>query len=68
MRRRRRRCDSLRRLLQLAQELEPMKYAPPLDELALAFNVNPRTIRRDLELLEEIGYRVPRWRWTRKAA
>jgi DeoR/GlpR family transcriptional regulator of sugar metabolism len=33
-----------------------------LDELALVFHVTTRTIRRDLELLEEVGFRVPRWR------
>ena len=56
------RGTSLRRVLSLARRVEAMRYAPRLTELAREFNVTDRTIRRDLELLEEVGYRIPRWR------
>jgi DeoR/GlpR family transcriptional regulator of sugar metabolism len=53
---------SLRRVLALLRHVETMRYAPSLVDLAREFNVTDRTIRRDLELLEEVGFRVPRWR------
>jgi predicted DNA-binding transcriptional regulator YafY len=53
---------SLRRVLALLCRVQAMRYAPDLRELAREFNVTDRTIRRDLELLEEVGFRVPRWR------
>lgn len=62
------RNESIRRLLTLARQLEPLQYAPPIEELAWQFKVHPRTIRRDLELLESVGYRVPKWRDVRRKA
>jgi predicted DNA-binding transcriptional regulator YafY len=50
------------RLLKLSRRLEGARYAPNLLELAHEFGVCERTIRRDLECLEEAGIRVPKWR------
>lgn len=56
------RQESLRRVLQLLRRVEGLRYVPSLDALAEEFHVHPRTIRRDLELLERVGYRVPVFR------
>jgi predicted DNA-binding transcriptional regulator YafY len=39
-----------------------MRYAPSIELLADEFHVCPRTIRRDFELLERVGCRVPKYR------
>jgi predicted DNA-binding transcriptional regulator YafY len=57
-----RRNAGLRRILGLMQRLDGLVYAPTLDELAVELKVSERTVRRDLELLEAVGQRVPRWR------
>jgi predicted DNA-binding transcriptional regulator YafY len=62
------RQNSLRRVLCLMEKLRLDAYAPPLAELAEEFHVTTRTIRRDLELLEEVGVYVPRWRDVQKVA
>ena len=62
------RNEGIRRLLHLARRLEHAHYAPSLVELAREFRVNPRTIRRDLELLEDVGCHVPQWRQKREVA
>jgi predicted DNA-binding transcriptional regulator YafY len=62
------RQNSLRRVLCLMEKLHLDAYAPPLAELAQEFQVTTRTIRRDLELLEEVGVYVPRWRDVQKVA
>ena len=56
------RARTLRRVLTLARYLQPLRYAPPLRDLATALGVHPRTIRRDLEALEEVGWPLPAWR------
>ena len=43
-------------------------YLPPLPDLAREFQCNERTIRRDLEAMEECGLRVPQWRLYEKGA
>jgi len=52
---------TLRRVLALWRRVEGMRY-PSVKALAVEFKVHHRTIRRDLEVLEDIGCRVPRWR------
>jgi predicted DNA-binding transcriptional regulator YafY len=56
------RLSSLRRILLLSQRVQKMRYAPALRELAAEFGVVERTIRRDFELLESAGIKVPIWR------
>lgn len=56
------RGQSLIRVLKLARRLERVKTCPMLQVLAEEFKVHPRTIRRDLEALEQAGWRVPQ-RW-----
>lgn len=51
------------RLLRLAKRLDGCRMAPPLTELAAELEVCPRTIRRDLQALEEAGWRVPQFRY-----
>lgn len=53
------RNEGLRRTLCLLRRVESLRYAPPVKSLAREFGVTTRTIRRDLALLEEVGYRVP---------
>jgi len=52
---------TVRRLLKLWRRVETMRY-PSVKALAAEFKVHQRTIRRDLEVLEDIGCRVPKWR------
>lgn len=56
------RGGSLLRVLRLLRRVEGARYAPPLADLAREFEVSDRTIRRDLELLEEAGFAVPKYR------
>lgn len=56
------RNEGLRRVLQLLRRLDGLRYAPSLQVLAEELAVNPRTVRRDLELLESCGLKVPMWR------
>lgn len=46
-------------LLQRTQRGMGLRYAPSLRALAEEFAVDPRTIRRDFQLLERAGFRVP---------
>lgn len=55
------RGETVRRLLKLMRYVDGMRYAT-LDGLAAHFNVTDRQMRRDLEMLEEVGCRVPKWR------
>lgn len=50
------------RVLLLAKRLQYLRQQPSLTELARYYNVHTRTIRRDLEALEEAGWPVPQWR------
>lgn len=43
-------------------------YMPPLAQLAAEHRCSVRTIRRDLEALEEAGVMVPQWRMNRETA
>lgn len=56
------RSEGLRRVLLLRKHLDGRRYAHSLIDLAQRFDVSTRTIRRDLELLESIGERLPIWR------
>lgn len=47
------------RLVKLMAMCESYQYLPTLDELGSQFRVNPRTVRRDLEAIEEAGVPVP---------
>lgn len=60
------RSESIRRLLTILRRVDGLRYAPSLYELAQEFDVSTRTIRRDLILLEEVGYSVPRWRFNER--
>lgn len=51
------RADGLLRVLQLLKRLQDLD-APALDAWAAEFRVHPRTIRRDLDLIERAGFRV----------
>jgi predicted DNA-binding transcriptional regulator YafY len=62
------RNESIRRLLALLRRVDGMRYAPSLHDLAREFGVSHRTIRRDLDLLEEVGFKVPKWRQNEEAA
>lgn len=56
------RLEGVRRIITLMRRLEGTHYAPSLKALAADYQVSERTIRRDLELLEEVGVRVPDFR------
>ena len=59
----------IRRLVSLMELCRAHRcYLPPLPELAREFQCNERTIRRDLEAMEECGLRVPQWRLYEKGA
>lgn len=58
-----RRNAGLLRVLRLLRRLEGARYVQSLESLANEYGVTTRTIRRDLVLLEEAGYRLPRWRF-----
>jgi predicted DNA-binding transcriptional regulator YafY len=62
------RAESLRRILALKARLDGRRYAPRLVDLAREFECHERTIRRDLELLEELGVTVPKWRLNEQLA
>ena len=47
------------RLAKLLAMCQRYRYLPPLDELGQRLRAHPRTIRRDLEALEEAGIVVP---------
>ena len=53
---------ALVRCLQIAKRLEGRRYVDSLDELALTFGVTTRTIRRDLEVLQETGWIQAAWK------
>lgn len=53
---------ALLRVLRVVRRLDHARYAPTLSQLATDFEVSERTIRRDLELLEEAGFAIPTWR------
>lgn len=57
------RNESIRRVLSLARRLEGLRYAPSLQALAVEFQVNKRTVYRDLELLESLDFKLPIWRF-----
>jgi DNA-binding transcriptional regulator YhcF (GntR family) len=44
------------------RRLENQRCMPSIRLLAEDYRVHPRTIRRDLEVLETIGVRLPNWR------
>jgi predicted DNA-binding transcriptional regulator YafY len=52
----------LQRVLRLAQQLQGARYVPSLIDLARETGVSTRTVRRDLELLEAVGWPLPHWR------
>lgn len=60
------RNGSLRRVLVLMKRLEGVKYLPSLGSLARDLGVCQRTVRRDLELIESVGHKVPMWRWNER--
>lgn len=47
------------RLAKLMAMCERYRFLPGLDELGMRLRVHPRTVRRDLEALEEAGIVVP---------
>jgi predicted DNA-binding transcriptional regulator YafY len=51
---------TIRRLLRLAKRLEGLQTRPSVYALAPEFGVHPRTIARDIALLEELYVLVPR--------
>ncbi len=55
------RQTSLIRVLRLLHRCGGNRYAPPLKQLADEFHVSTRTIRRDFEVLEYVGCRIPRY-------
>lgn len=57
------RNESIRRLLLLMKHCEGVRYLTSLDAIARHFGVCRRTVVRDLELLESVGYKVPLYRW-----
>jgi predicted DNA-binding transcriptional regulator YafY len=57
------RLKGLERVLRLQRCLAGLHYCPSLETLAAEFAVSTRTIRRDLELLERVGLKVPQYRW-----
>ena len=48
------------RMFRIADDLRARRFGLTIRELAETFDVHPRTIRRDLDLLEEIGHPVER--------
>lgn len=56
------RNESIIRVLTLAKRLDGLRYAPSLQQLADEGHVSTRTVRRDLQLLEALGFHVPMWR------
>lgn len=54
------RSEGVRRVLALHHRLARCRYCPSIVELAKEFGVTARTIYRDLDLLQEVGYPVPR--------
>jgi predicted DNA-binding transcriptional regulator YafY len=56
------RCRLVRRLAALMRYCEGRRYAINLRGVARGLGVCERTIRRDLEALEQAGWPVPRWR------
>lgn len=56
---------ALVRALKLMRRLEGCRTAPALKVLANEFAVHERTIRRDLEAIEEAGWPLPQWRQDR---
>lgn len=53
------RAASTRRVLRLWQFLEGRRYQPPVSDLAAELGVHPRTVKRDIALLEELYFPVP---------
>lgn len=53
------RLAGVRRVLLVWQRLEGRRYQPPVTELAQELHVHPRTVKRDIALLEELHFRVP---------
>lgn len=53
------RLQTLRRVLLIMKGIEALEYLPSIDYLAEEHDVSRRTIFRDLEILREVGCRVP---------
>ena len=53
------RTRAIARLAKLMVMCERYRYLPGLEELGQRLRAHPRTIRRDLEALEEAGIAVP---------
>lgn len=49
----------LRRVLLLLRQLQDQAVRPTVPELAARLQVTPRTVYRDLALLEELHFRLP---------
>lgn len=60
------RNESLRRILTLMRRIEGVRYLPSLHPLARDLGVCRRTVYRDLQLLELVGYTVPLYRWNER--
>ena len=56
---------TLKRALRMAKRLEGLRYAPSIHLLAAEFGVSSRTIRRDFQALEEAGFEMPEYRYSR---
>ncbi len=56
------RGSGLERAIKLLRRLEGRQSCPSLQRLAADYEVNARTIRRDLEALENAGVTLPTWR------
>jgi predicted DNA-binding transcriptional regulator YafY len=58
----------VRRLAMVLLYTAKRRYAPSIKCMARGLGVCERTIRRDLEALEEAGWPMPRWRDEQEAA
>lgn len=53
------RTASVRRVLLLWKAVEGRRYRPTTRELASQLGVHPKTVRRDIAVLEELHFAVP---------
>ena len=58
----------VRRLAMVLLYTARRRYAPDIKVMARGLGVSERTIRRDLEALEEAGWPMPQWRFNPAAA
>lgn len=58
----------VRRLAMVLLYTAKRRYAPDVKCLARGLHVSERTIRRDLEALEDAGWPMPKWRDRQEAA